>query len=369
MTRYNDIILEIEGQIGIIKLNRPKSLNAFGGELQEEVVCAIRELNEHPDTVFTVLTGEGRFFSAGADVRSIEMLRSIIDHKKVFVLALNGPAVGGGSAWFTGSSDLVFASSSCYLQCNFSALGLVPENGSAINFAQSMGVHRANEFFMLGRKLTAQELEQWGIVNRVFDNEGFVDSVKAYLQEQLKNNDGKSMMEMKRLQNAPLRDGRMVAVLNAVDALAERFVENAPMERFAIKKKELEAQTVKIASGSILEAAAPGLGVCLTTYRRTQYHKHERNNQSAFLPRPDPSVSPFHFASMSNLAKGAIHQVRSPSQTPPTPRQAGVGVARELIALFWPAVDGAAVVALARSRLSVTAPEPGGRFAAHAAAL
>ncbi|KAI9054450.1 hypothetical protein LZ554_001612 [Drepanopeziza brunnea f. sp. 'monogermtubi'] len=269
MTRYNDIILEIEGQIGIIKLNRPKSLNAFGGKLQEEVVCAIRELNEHPDTVFTVLTGEGRFFSAGADVRStglesenvyendgqkklafvtrfapaIEMLRSIIDHKKVFVLALNGPAVGGGSAWFTGSSDLVFASSSCYLQCNFSALGLVPEHGSAINFAQSMGVHRANEFFMLGRRLTAQELEQWGIVNRVFDNEGFVDSVKAYLQEQLKNNDGKSMMEMKRLQNAPLRDGRIVAVLNAVDALAERFVENAPMERFAIKKKELEAKS------------------------------------------------------------------------------------------------------------------------------
>jgi enoyl-CoA hydratase/carnithine racemase len=68
------------------------------------------------------------------------MLRSIIDHKKVFVLALNGPAVGGGAAWFTGISDIVLASSSCYLQVPFSALGLVPENGSAINFAQSMGI-------------------------------------------------------------------------------------------------------------------------------------------------------------------------------------------------------------------------------------
>jgi peroxisomal 3,2-trans-enoyl-CoA isomerase len=53
------------------------------------------------------------------------MLRSIIDHRKVFVLALNGPAVGGGAAWFTGISDIVLASSSVYLQVPFSALGMI----------------------------------------------------------------------------------------------------------------------------------------------------------------------------------------------------------------------------------------------------
>ena len=67
--KYSDIIFEVVGQIGIIKFNRPKSLNSFGGKLMVETVAAIRELNEHPDTVFTVLTGEGRFFSAGADVK------------------------------------------------------------------------------------------------------------------------------------------------------------------------------------------------------------------------------------------------------------------------------------------------------------
>ncbi len=144
------------------------------------------------------------------------MLRSIIDHKKVFVLALNGPAVGGGAAWFTGVADIVLASSSCYLQIPFSALGLVPENGSAINFSQSMGVHRTNEFMMFGRKLSAEELEQFGMVNRIFPAEKFQDSVRDFLQEQLRVNDGKSMMEMKRLQNAPLRDGRIVAVYNSV---------------------------------------------------------------------------------------------------------------------------------------------------------
>lgn len=80
------------------------------------------------------------------------------------------------------------------------------------------------------------------MVNRVFEHEGFVDSVKRFLEDQLKENDGKSMMEMKRLQNAPLRDGRIVAVYNSMDALAERFVDGAPMQRFAEKKAALEGE-------------------------------------------------------------------------------------------------------------------------------
>lgn len=95
---YNDIIVEVKGQIGIIKVfhplschaitslrtpmhvltslqfNRPKSLNSFGGTLLIETVAAVRELNDHPDTIFTVLTGEGRFFSAGADVKNVGSL-------------------------------------------------------------------------------------------------------------------------------------------------------------------------------------------------------------------------------------------------------------------------------------------------------
>src|SRR5436853_555598 len=67
-------------------------------------------------------------------------------------------------------------------------------------------------------------------------------SIIAFLQEQLAVNDGRSMMEAKRLQNAPLRDARMVAVYNAMDALAERFVDGAPIQRFADKKKLLECK-------------------------------------------------------------------------------------------------------------------------------
>ncbi|KAF2655078.1 peroxisomal d3,d2-enoyl-CoA isomerase [Lophiostoma macrostomum CBS 122681] len=266
---FTDIKFEIVGQIGFIKLNRPKSLNSFGGNLINDVIAAFRYLNEHPDTVFTVLTGEGRFFSAGADVKgfgdtteynsivekklsflsrftyAIELLRSMIDHRKVFILALNGPAVGGGAAWFPGIADIVLASSTAWMQCPFSALALVPENGSALSFAQHIGIHRANDFLMFGRQLTAQELYDAGMYNRIFESKGdeFQAEVVKFLQGQLDVNDGKSMMEMKRLQNSSIRDQRMVAVVNAVDALAERFVDGAPMRRFADKKALMEKKS------------------------------------------------------------------------------------------------------------------------------
>ncbi|KAF2709805.1 ClpP/crotonase [Pleomassaria siparia CBS 279.74] len=268
---YTDIKLEIKGRIGIIKLNRPKALNSFGGNLIADTIAAFRVLDSHPDTIFTVLTGEGRFFSAGADVKSgglaqvetfknaaekklaflgrfayaTELLRSMIDHRKVFILALNGPAVGGGAAWFPGIADIVLASNTAWLQCPFSALALVPENGSAVSFAQHIGIHRANDFLMFGRQLSAAELEANGLYNRVFNSVGeeFQGDVVKFLDGQLEVNDGKSMMEMKRLQNAGIRDARLVAVVNAVDALAERFVEDAPKKRFEAKRKLLEEKS------------------------------------------------------------------------------------------------------------------------------
>lgn len=170
-------------------------------------------------------------------------MRSIIDHKKIVVLALNGPAVGGGAAWFEGLSDICVAAEGAWLQVPFSALGLVPEFGSAISWSNSVGTHRANEFLMFGRRVQVEELMEWGMVNHIFPKEGFQDKVIKYLEEQLEVNDGKSMMEVKRLQNAPIRDARMIAVVNAVDALAERFVEDAPKKRFEEKRKELEEKS------------------------------------------------------------------------------------------------------------------------------
>ncbi|KAL2841165.1 ClpP/crotonase-like domain-containing protein [Aspergillus pseudoustus] len=265
---YTHLIFEVHDQIGVIKLNRPKYLNAWNETLLHDMVAAFRELDGHPDTVFTVLTGEGRFFSAGADIKAglavppadstaaqkklwymrkfsseMELFRSMIDHRKVFVLALNGPAVGGGAAWFEGIADIVLAAAGSYLQVPFNSLGLVPEFGAARTFAQSMGVRRANDFLMFGRKCSVEEMESWGLVNRVFPADGFQGHVREFLLEQLRVNDGKSMMETKSLQNAPLRDGRIVAMFDAAHALSERFVDGAPYERFRKKTEELASNS------------------------------------------------------------------------------------------------------------------------------
>ncbi|KAF3384748.1 Enoyl-CoA delta isomerase 3, peroxisomal [Penicillium rolfsii] len=265
-----------------VEFNRPQSLNSFGGNLLVDTLHAVKELDEDPETVFTVLTGEGRFFSAGADVRGsrpldegmaeltpiqlkllhlarfttmMELMKSLIDHKKVFVLALNGPGVGGGAAWFQGIADIILASETTYLQVPFSSLALVPEAGSATNLARHMGVHRANDFLMFGRKLTVHELESWGLVNRIFPVKGFLNSVIDFLEKQLDVNDGISMMEAKRLQNMPLRSERILAVYNATDALADRLASGAPAARFRVKKAELEDTMPR--NESKIEIAAP----------------------------------------------------------------------------------------------------------------
>ncbi|KAL4808654.1 ClpP/crotonase-like domain-containing protein [Aspergillus unguis] len=276
MAAYTHITVDIRDRIGVIKLNRPEVLNAWNGVMLGDMIAAFRELDEHPDTVFTVLTGEGRFFSAGADIRGLEtpptdapaaqkklyymrkfsremeLFRSIIDHTKVFVLAFNGPGVGGGAAWFTGLADIVLAATGTYLQVPFSSLGLVPEFGATRTFAQSMGVRRANDFLMFGRKCTAEELEGWGLINRVFPLDGFQVSVRDFLKGQLQVNDGGSMIETKRLQNGPLRQERIVAVFDAASALAERFVQGVPMERFKRKNEELaRAREARVKKASL----------------------------------------------------------------------------------------------------------------------
>jgi len=135
---------------------RGKTLNSVGGVMIPELKKALRYLNTHPTSVFTVVTGEGKAFSSGADVKSqgsaapitfpsqsevkdhysgvlavsVDLLRDMINHSKVLVMAYNGGGVGGGAAWLAGVADLLYCSDTAYLQVPFGALGLVPEAGS-----------------------------------------------------------------------------------------------------------------------------------------------------------------------------------------------------------------------------------------------
>ena len=176
-------------------------------------------------------------------VQGVELVRSLIDHKKVLVLALNGPGVGAGASWFQGVSDIFYAAEDAWLQVTFSQLGLIPEMGSAINWAQSMGTHRANDWLMFGGKATVEELKSMGLVNQIFPKEGFHEKIKSHLKDMLAERSGKSMIEMKRLQNQSLRDQRLLALFEAWHSLAERFVDGEPATRMAAKAAELQGKS------------------------------------------------------------------------------------------------------------------------------
>lgn len=105
-----------------------------------------------------------------------------------------------------------------------------------------MGVHRANDWLMFGGKASVEELEKVGMVNKIFPAKNFHGEVQEYLAGMLKDRDGKSMMEMKRLQNKQTRDARILAVFESWQALSEKFVEGEPLRRMKAKMEELEAK-------------------------------------------------------------------------------------------------------------------------------
>lgn len=106
-----------------------------------------------------------------------------------------------------------------------------------------MGVHKANDFLMFGRKMTARELEACGLVNQIFPAISFHQDVENHLRKELEINDGQSMMESKRLMNASVRDARLLSIMTSLDALAERMVEGTPYERFAEQRRKMKEKS------------------------------------------------------------------------------------------------------------------------------
>jgi peroxisomal 3,2-trans-enoyl-CoA isomerase len=114
---------------------------------------------------------------------NLDVASAFYTHSKILVTALNGPVIGLSAALIA-HSDFIYAVSDAYLMTPFSSLGLVPEGGSSIAFVQRMGMGKANEALILGKKIPATELAQIGFVNKLFDDKvNFRQDVMRELQE------------------------------------------------------------------------------------------------------------------------------------------------------------------------------------------
>ncbi|MGE0541884.1 MAG: enoyl-CoA hydratase/isomerase family protein [Dehalococcoidia bacterium] len=190
---YEQILYERRGRVVLITLNRPDSLNATTSVMNAELQDAFNTAGADHTVGCVVITGAGRAFCAGADVRAFQeglrggegyraqhgpggRLDTLWQIPKPVVAAINGVAVGVG-ATMPLACDLRVASDAARIGYTFRRLGMAPEFGSTFLLPRVVGLSRAMELCMTGRMVDAAEALQLGLVTSVFPHATFIDEV------------------------------------------------------------------------------------------------------------------------------------------------------------------------------------------------
>jgi 2-(1,2-epoxy-1,2-dihydrophenyl)acetyl-CoA isomerase len=188
-----------------IELNRPEALNAWNRQFGEDLLAALQGAAAEETVRAVRITGAGRAFSSGADLKDISgddltpegrpnvygvlteryhpIMHAIRDMQKPVIAAVNGPAVGIGCSLAL-CCDLVIAAESAYFLLAFVNIGLVADGGSSLFVPNRIGMARATEMAMLGERVSATKALDWGLVNAVHDDASFAEQ-SAALTERL----------------------------------------------------------------------------------------------------------------------------------------------------------------------------------------
>ena len=180
---HQQILVRTDGPIGVITLNRPQRMNAWTHRMSQELTTAIMAFNEDPNIGAMVLTGAGRGFCAGADIKDNFQARlagrqpdaghrrevnwvALLRASKPMVAAVNGPCIGVGATMIL-PCDLIIASEAAKFAMAFIKMGLVPELASSHFLVQRMGFGRASEMSLSGRMYSAAEAHAQGLADRL----------------------------------------------------------------------------------------------------------------------------------------------------------------------------------------------------------
>ncbi len=178
-----DILVEKDGNVAVITLNRPDHLNALTLGMQQELLSTLQEVDGDPEVRAVILTGAGRAFCAGIDMSSgataaedtvpqdlreekASTVKLLFSLKKPVIVAYNGAAVGVGLT-MTLPFDIRIAAESAKLSLAFVRRGLLPELACPWLLPKIVGIGRAAELMYTGRAVTAAEALEMGLVNRV----------------------------------------------------------------------------------------------------------------------------------------------------------------------------------------------------------
>lgn len=193
------IVFEKSGAVATIALDRPERLNAFDGTMHEELYEALEDVENDENIRCVILRGEGRGFSAGADLSSVtaeddpdlgEYLRQtysraimkMVRMEKPVVAALHGPVYGAGMGMAL-ACDMRIAAESAKFSVAFIKIGLMPDAGVSFFLPRIIGLGRAMEMSMAGDAVEAEEARRIGLVNKVVGEDELVSEATALAEK------------------------------------------------------------------------------------------------------------------------------------------------------------------------------------------
>jgi 2-(1,2-epoxy-1,2-dihydrophenyl)acetyl-CoA isomerase len=193
---FETILFDVGDGVATVTFNRPDAANAMNLQLMQELMHASIRCDEDPDIRAVLVTGKGRFFSAGGDLSAFEAaedMGSLLKEMTTYfhaaisrfsrmdaplICAVNGVAAGAGFS-FSLAADLVVASESALFTSAYTAAALTPDGSSTYFLPRLVGMRRAMELMLTNRRLSATEAQEWGIVNQVVADDDLMDIAGA----------------------------------------------------------------------------------------------------------------------------------------------------------------------------------------------
>ena len=201
----SDPVLLIEKHEGVatFTLNRPQALNALSRELRSALVAAFDGLRDDAETGVVILTGSGRAFTAGLDLKELggevgaasagnteaavagaDVIQAMSRCAQPIIGAINGFAVTGGFEIALGC-DLLICSTEARFADTHARVGIMPGWGLSQKLSRAIGIYRAKELSLTGNYLTAAQADAWGLVNRVVQPDELLPTCRALARDML----------------------------------------------------------------------------------------------------------------------------------------------------------------------------------------
>lgn len=240
--------------VALITLNRPQQLNAFNKQMRGDLTDAVCRASADAAVRAVVVTGEGRGFSAGADVTDAAMGRTVEDvlnaeyagflsviqtMEKPVIAAVNGPAAGIGMSLAL-TCDLRVIAADAYLMSAFANIGLVPDGGLSWLLTQEVGYARAYQLAVEAEKISAERCLALGLVNRVAEPGRAAEEALAWAQ---------SLTE-----RAPLA---LAATKRAFRAAAQDGLRNAHAYEAMLQNRLLASEDCREGVAALLQKRKP----------------------------------------------------------------------------------------------------------------